>query len=347
MLAVRKVFGLTAIVVTGLSLTSCASAQDVADASLDPTVTAQQTQPTKSAASTGPTSALTVSPPPTPTATSATAALSPTEATSPTSITSSAATATETPSSTLSPTLTTAPTVAPTPDVANRPRVGNCYDTGKAAFQRAQDGSDAVSCQRRHTAETFAVFKVRPDPSSAQTNRVGRDCNARFQRYVGDSPTVSKLGLILIGPSDEQIAAGQSWIRCDVIELANYNGGVGLPRTGSVSGALEGEVPLALRGCARRWPKVDQPVHLTSCQQRHQAELIPASLNLGGPDAEYPGQASVKSDSKLFCANTVQSYVPEAVNYYYYFPKLEGWRSGTRETTCWALDRFGDGLPPI
>ncbi len=321
MLAVRKVFGLTTIVVTGLSVTSCASAQDVADASLDPTVTAQQAQPTKSAASTGPTSALTVSPPPTPTPTPTPSAPSPTS--------------------------TTPTTVAPTPDVANRPRVGNCYATGKAAFQRAQDGSDAVSCQRRHTAETFAVIKVRPDPSSAQTNRVGRDCNARFQRYVGDSPTVSKLGLTLIGPSEEQMAAGQSWIRCDVIELASYNGEVGLPRTGSVSGALEGEVPLALRGCARRWPKVDQPVHLTSCQQRHQAELIPESLNLGDPDAEYPGQASVTADSKLFCANTVQSYVPEAVNYYYYFPKLEGWRSGTRETTCWALDRFGDGLPPI
>jgi len=330
-----------AFMVAGSTLTGCASAQEVADASLDPTVTTQTTKTTSTAASTGaPTSAsapsLTA-----PTAPSVTSAPPPTDTTLTTSSTSEPSSATPPPTA---PPTTVAP---PTPDVANRPRVGNCYDTGKAAFQQAQDGSDAVRCQRRHTAETFAVFEVRPDPGTAQINRVGRDCNARFQRYVGDSPTVSKLGLTLIGPSDEQTAAGQSWIRCDVIELANYNGKGGLPRTGSVNGAHNGQVPLEFRGCVKHWPKVDQPVHFTSCQQRHQAELIPESLNLGSPDAKYPGQASVTADSKLFCANTVQSYVPEAVNYYYYFPKLEGWRSGTRETTCWALDRFGDGLPPI
>lgn len=339
LLAVRKMFGLMALLVAGSTLTGCASAQEVADASLDSTVTTQTTKTTSTAASTGaPTSAsapsLTA-----PTAPSVTSALPPTDTTLTTSSTSE-------PSSATPP---TAPptTVAPTPVVADRPRVGNCYDTGKAAFQQAQDGSDAVSCQSRHTAETFAVFEVRPDPGTAQINRVGRTCNARFKQYVGGSPTVSKLGLTVMLPGSEQTAAGQTWIRCDVIELANYNGKGGLPRTGSVKGALDGQVPLALRGCVRHWPKVDQPVHFTSCQQRHQAELIPESLNLGSPDAKYPGQASVTADSKLFCRNTVQSYVPEAQNFYYYFPKLEGWQSGTRETTCWALDRFGDGLPPI
>lgn len=245
------------------------------------------------------------------------------------------------------PTPATSTATSPTQDVAARPKVGNCYDTGKAAFQRQRDDSEPVSCKRRHTAETFAVFTLKSVPSTAKINAVGRACNARFKQYVGGSPTISKLGLTVILPGSEQTAVGQNWIRCDVIELANYNGKGGVPRTGSVKGALDDRVPRTLRGCVRHWPKVDQPVHFTSCQRRHQAELIPESLNLGGPRADYPGRASVVADSKLFCRNTVLDYVPEARNYYYYYPKLSGWRSGTRDTTCWALEREGNGLPAL
>ena len=332
------------IVVLGVTAAGCGSAEDVAETSAEPTLATESS-----------TSALTTTVPSSP---ATTAPSAPTSATVPTTAAASttAATTATTSAITTAPTATTpsptstsaTPTSRPRkPEVAARPKVGNCYDTGKAAFQRQRDDSEPVSCRRRHTAETFAVFRFESFPNAAKVNAVGRRCNARFKRYVGGSPTISKLGLTVMLPGSKLAAAGQNWVRCDVIELANYNGKGGVPRTGSVKGVLNRGVPLAFRGCVRHWPKVDQPVHFTSCQRRHQAALIPESLNLGGPNAEYPGRASVIADSKAFCETTVLDYVPQARNYYYYYPKLSGWRSGTRDTTCWALDREGDGLPPL
>jgi Septum formation len=234
-----------------------------------------------------------------------------------------------------------------TSDVAPRPQVGNCYDVGKAAFRRQRDGSKPVHCKKRHTAETFAVFRAGTVPMRSTTNRVWRKCQARFTRYVGASTTVSTIRLTVILPSHAQNAAGQGWIRCDAIQLPNYAGHSGVPRAGSVEGVLSDRVPRALRGCARHWPKVDQPVHFTSCTRRHQAELIPESANLGRPEAEYPGRRTVKRNSRHFCGGLFQRYVPQTRHFYYYYPTRSSWRSSTHATTCWALDPRGDGLPPI
>lgn len=245
---------------------------------------------------------------------------------------------------------TTAPTERPA--VPPRPQAGNCYATSRASFRAQVDGSAPVSCRTLHSAETFAVFATDGHPSSSQIATVWRDCQARFNTYIGASATVSTIGLTLILPSSDQTAAGQKWIRCDAILLANYNaagttGKIGLSHVGSLARVLFNGVPDRFRGCARHWPKVDQPVHFTSCAQFHQAELIPESLTLGGPDTPYPGRSSAISSSKTFCGNVFQNYVPETDHYYYYYPTAASWRSSTHDTTCWALDTNGDGLPPI
>jgi Septum formation len=313
---------LAVIVAGGLVVTSCASASDVREAaSVSSSVT-----PSASESPTGPTE-------PTPTVVT----------TPPTS-----ATATE--PSTSAPPSSSAPTE--TPAVPPKPRPGSCYATSRASFRHQVDGSAPVSCRSMHTAETFAVFPTDGSLSSSQIATVWRDCQARFRNYVGASATVSTIGLTLILPSSDETAAGQHWIRCDAILLANYNaagtnGKIGLPHVGSLAGALFNGVPDRYRGCARHWPKVDQPVHFTSCAQFHQAELIPESLTLGGPDAPYPGKQSSINSSKTFCGNVFQNYVPETDHYYYYYPTAASWRSSTHDTTCWALDTNGDGLPPI
>ncbi len=299
---------------TLLLMTSCASAADVSNAADE---SAQVQEPTETE-------------PTTPTETTETTATAPTVTTAPTE-----------PTEPTTPTETTAE-----PELAGPPKVGNCYRTGKVAFQQQRDGSFPVNCGRPHTAETFAVIDVGGSARKAEIDRVWRECQASFKRYVGDSQTVSTLGLTVIQPTADQMLQGQQWARCDAIELPNYNGLGGRLRTGSVAGALEGGVPDEFRGCVRHWPKVDQPVHFTSCRKNHQAELIPESLNLGGPDATYPGQSSVLNASKTFCANIFQDYVPETLNYYYYYPTASSWKSGSHDTTCWALDTEGDGLPP-
>jgi hypothetical protein len=233
------------------------------------------------------------------------------------------------------------------PSVAARPQVGNCYRASGAAFRRQRDGSEPVGCHKRHTDETFAVFSAGGAPPRAAIQRVWRQCEGRFRSYVGDSVTVSVLKVIVMLPSKQQIAAGQGWIRCDAIQPPNYAGHSGLPRKGSVKRVLSDRVPKALRGCVRHWPKIEQGVHFTSCRRHHQAELLPVSKNLGHAEAPYPGRRSVKTASRRFCAGVVQHFVPQTRHFYYYYPTPSSWRSSTHNTTCWALDPKGDGLPPI
>ena len=307
------------LVTTALfALPACSGAEDVATSTDPPPSTPGSTSLAPSTATTG----LPTGP-----------ATEPSESTP-----STASTPTTAPPTTTPPTVT----VAPPP-----PRVGTCHATGKAAFQQLRDASPAVSCARRHTAETFAVFDVGRSPSQREIDAIRRTCQSRFTSYVGDSATVSTLGLTVLLPAAREVADGAAWARCDVIEQPNYNGRGGVPRTGSVRGVLDEAVPDRFRGCARHWPKVSQPVHFTSCARPHQAELIPESLNLGGPGAAFPGAATAESRSKQFCLHNFQQYVPETVNYYYYYPTRASWRSGSHDTTCWALDVEGDKLPPI
>ncbi len=264
--------------------------------------------------------------------------------TTPTETTSTSTTPTETSASSATAPPTSTTTTEP---VVSRPRIGNCYDTTRKQFRIQRDGSSPIDCTRRHTAETFAAFRVSPSPLRAEIAKVWRDCQPRFQQYVGDSATISKLDLALILPSEAQVGAGQDWIRCDVILKAHYNARVGVPRAGSLHGALSSGVPSQFRGCVRHWPKVLQPVRFTSCKQAHQAQLIPESLFLGPPDAPYPGVTTAQNRSRAFCAGIFQEYVPETQNYYYYYPTRASWQSGSHNTTCWALDTQGDGLPPL
>ena len=264
-------------------------------------------------------------------------------ATTPSGVATSASTPPEaTPTGT-----TTTATAPPEPQPDARPVVGDCYNTARTAFSHQRDGSAPVPCTKPHTAETFAVFNVGTAPLPNDIDRIWRVCQPRFASYVGLSPTVSTLGLTVILPSLTQTQAGQGWIRCDAIQQPSYNGNRGVSRTGSVKGALDGGVPPAFRGCALHWPKVNQAVIFTSCRRSHQAELIPESLTLGGPSAPFPGVATTKSRSQTFCESTFQDYVSETLNYYYYYPTAASWQSGSHDTTCWALDLKGDGLPPI
>jgi hypothetical protein len=316
MTGVKKRFGgshVITLAAAAVLLSACGSAEDISNAASEPSDTTSATSEPSSSA---------------PTETSASEPTAPTTSSEP---------------STSEPTKTT----EPKPQLAPRPVVGNCYATGRKGFSSQRDGSFPVACTKRHTAETFAVFNVGTTPLPGDIDRIWRSCQPKFREYVGGAPTISTLGLTVILPSVAQTDAGQGWIRCDAIQQPSYNGNRGLARSGSLRNMLAGSVPGQFRGCALHWPKVDQVVIFTSCQRSHQAELIPESINLGGPSAPFPGVTTTQSRSKAFCESTFQNYVSETLNYYYYYPTAASWKSGSHDTTCWALDLTGDGLPPI
>ncbi|MGH3506711.1 MAG: septum formation family protein, partial [Nocardioidaceae bacterium] len=231
-----------------------------------------------------------------------------------------------------SPTVTTpTQTKPPESELASTPAVGNCYNVSKLGFKRQRDGSFPVPCKRTHTSETFLVSRVGTSPGPNEIDAVWRTCHDKFRGYVGGSATVSTLGIALIMPSTGQTVAGQGWVRCDVIERANFNGKGGVARTGSLRDTLAEEVPDRFRACSKRWPKVLQKVHFSSCDRFHQAELIPESKRIGGPDDPFPGLPTSRSSSAAYCERRVLEYVPEALRYYYYYPTRASWSAGSRD----------------
>ncbi len=81
-------------------------------------------------------------------------------------------------------------------------------------------------------------------PGRDRIHPIRRLCAARSSAYVRAPPTVSKVGLTLTEPSEEQVAAGQAWVWCDALQTASFNVAVGVPRTGSLEHALARRVPL-------------------------------------------------------------------------------------------------------
>lgn len=233
------------------------------------------------------------------------------------------------------------------PAAAPRPRVGNCYDAGTSAFKNHRDGSRPVPCSATHNTETYSVWPASSFPDTATLDHIRRQCAARFIAYVGASPMVSTLETAFFTADAAQVESGQIWVRCDAIKVDTFQVKIGLPVTGSVKGVLAGKVPRQFRACTQHWPPGSADVHLSSCTQPHQGELIPESLTLGGPEAPYPGVSTVQTRSRSFCQDVFQNYTPQTTHYEYYYPTAASWETSTHTSACWSFVPEGEGLPGI
>ena len=100
--------------------------------------------------------------------------------------------------------------------VPSPPQVGECHDTPREvnSFGVALvDAEPAVDCSESHTLETTKVIDVAPGFTAYDAQGFMPECDKAVWRYVDAKPFVSTVVGWIHVPSEEQRAAGQSWVR--------------------------------------------------------------------------------------------------------------------------------------
>jgi len=97
------------------------------------------------------------------------------------------------------------------------PQVGTCWNIPPSGFKAGHRFNDSpeVACTKPHTTETVYVQKV-PDPTVQAANDFQDSCGIAAGRYVGRVDYWYPVTGLDWLPSKKQVAAGASWIRCDV-----------------------------------------------------------------------------------------------------------------------------------
>jgi hypothetical protein len=192
------------------------------------------------------------------------------------------------------PVRTPSPSFTPDPSpassaAAHRPAEGTCWAVpARSAYDDTywQDDSPQVPCGQEHTTETVVVLAL-TEPTAREAERRAVDMCWNYVRlYVGiDERSWIPWGMAAFLPSEEQIADGASWIRCDATfpdlttaeELARA-------RTGSAAG-LADDPPPDYWACSDGRPTVTEPA--VPCAGPHAYEQTGRLALLSRLDA-YP-----------------------------------------------------------
>jgi hypothetical protein len=191
-------------------------------------------------------------------------------------------------------------------DTGGLPRVGTCHDPSPTLVvaSKPSDSSRPISCSEPHTTETVGAFGL-PKPTMKQAEHFAHACRDEMTTYLGvggppvpapDYPFAPRLFI----PTPAQVADGQSWVRCDVMVLADTH----FSRVAERSGSLKDVVfnsPMALWLCLDQpyTPKHDQ--RFTSCLQPHRAEVTDLGLSFPAGGG-YPSHATLVRQGHEQCA---------------------------------------------
>ena len=222
------------------------------------------------------------------------------------------------------------------------PLVGTCWAVPARAAMRTPyaDGDAPVPCRRPHTTETvFASGLDEPSPRRA-LEQFGRLCFAQAREYVGQDAThwTPVQGELYV-PREAEVAAGATWVRCDVVMPQG-------PRT-AVARVLRGSVEdAAQRDRAAVWACVPYLRGVTStsyvpCSEPHAFESS-GRLLLVSAVTRRPAPGRLQHAARA-CAPDVRGRPGLAVEAVWdgrmMFHQLAGF--------CWIHREDGRPLPPI
>lgn len=238
-------------------------------------------------------------------------------------------------------------TSAPPPSASAvpRPTAAGChtltYDQALGSSLPDQDVS--VPCDRRHTAQTYAVgaldtlagghlLAVDSDRVAAQ---LAARCPTALADFVGgdqETRRLSMLHAIWFRPTLEQAAQGADWYRCDVVVPA---GDEQLSAwTGSLKGVLDSEQADAWAMCGTAQPGT-AGFRRVPCREQHSWTAL-ATVDL--PAGAYPGEAAVKEAGQEPCQAAGKDVADDALDYQwgYEWPTAAQWKLGQTYGICWA-----------
>jgi len=228
------------------------------------------------------------------------------------------------------PTTTSSPTPSASPTPPPRPRDRACYRLDHAAALSPTAEVDDVPCSGRHTAMTYAVGELGAGTDLART------CTQRFATFVGGTPEDRQLSMlrpVWFTPTEDDVAAGAHWYRCDAVALAGADRLA--PLTGRLKGALDRDQQrntYAMCGTARPGtPGFDRVV----CSAKHSWRAVDTVPFTG---KRYPGLEKVRSAGDEPCHDAGAAAAGGSLDYEwgYEWPTAQQWRAGQHHGICWA-----------
>jgi hypothetical protein len=230
--------------------------------------------------------------------------------------------------------------------LVDAPEVGTCWQVPASNALDSDywfDDSTVVDCSEPHTTETAEVIRL-TDPTVAEASEYLNLCGEYARTYLGVDPAswVPWGGAAYL-PSREQVADGASWMRCDAMLLATWDGTRPRETTGSAAGAAD-DPPAELWACLDQHPRTsDQP--FVPCDRPHAYEQTGQLAILDGL-ATYPKPAELAAQARQQC----DGGVPDALEGRVELTAVWDPRSALKEDTsiagaCFMYTKTGRPLP--
>jgi hypothetical protein len=236
------------------------------------------------------------------------------------------------------------PSASPSPTPPPAPVVGSCHRLGFAQAAQPTDATPAVACTTPHTSQTVKVGQLAavtggqdlPVDSAEVRAKVAQACPAALLRYAGGDLTarrVSRLQVVSFTPSPDQVEAGASWFRCDIVGVAAANQLIRLPR--QLKGALGAATALDRFGtCGTAAP--GKPGFERVVCRRHHAWRAVDTVTLDSSARYLGARATAQGDSQ--CKDEASARANGALKYTWSFewPTRDQWQAGQRYGYCWV-----------
>ena len=181
-------------------------------------------------------------------------------------------------------------------DPVDGPKVGTCRNVPAEVFAHHGwfDDSPVVACTKPHTTETVSVVQLAaPTVQAAMEFRY--HCWQMVREYVGvDTDVWEPWGVFMYLPSREQVAAGASWVRCDVGLPNAWGSRQPFSLKVSVEDATDTQ-PHRMFLCLGRDPHVANQPYVT-CTRPHMYEATGQIAYLEGLDS-YPSPTQLEDES--------------------------------------------------
>lgn len=237
----------------------------------------------------------------------------------------------------------------PAATAAPAPAVGSCYALTAGALQTAHDASPTVPCTADHTARTFVVETLTDDdlgdPEAVDTELLARRaderCRAALPAEVGAETrtlALSRLRSAWFVPTEDDLALGARWLRCDVVALRDESTLAQLPDDTADMLATEDRLE-RWRTCAQAsLAQLQAGQGQRMCALEHDWRTV-GTRRVGDASDPWPGDAAARGRVLERCEGQVRAYVddPLATVTVGWLPPTEAqWAEGARFGLCWA-----------
>jgi hypothetical protein len=232
-------------------------------------------------------------------------------------------------------------------DPPTPPAEGECHRLTFGQLARASNDSDPVPCRGIHNAVTIHVGELHTvvDERSAVADskkvleQVSTSCPRQLRSYVGgtrSSRALSRFQVVWFTPTAEQLEAGATWFRCDLVAFAGHERLAPLPRPGRLAGVLDDTDALDSYGLCGTAEPGSAGFERVICSRRHSWRAT-SIIGLDG-GAKYPGARAVRRAGDETCKDRVRRLSASSLRFSYgwEWPTRDQWRRGQRYGFCWS-----------